>query len=220
VAKKVNSQALGIISRSLQMSGSPSPDTEFLDGTLDQTLDVGALVRRGNVLGDSGGIFRVVLRNLHASGASNEASSFQPYNTTLADLIAPWPTPMPAHFDLWLLNAMTRRHSGTGDALCSLTIQNVRQGVGVDSAGTPIASNPQIVLAAWNTTVAQSNIYQTEQTTGGRTLQTIGFRIPRVNESATDVDIFFASQSTATSNWEVHMFIGMFPVGLGQDGVV
>ena len=220
MAKKVNSQALGLISRSLQMSGAPSPDTEFQDGTLDQVLDVGALVRRGNVLGDSGGIFRVVMRNLHASGASNEASSWAPYATPVADLVAPWPSPMPQHFDLWLLNAMTRRHSGTGDALTSISIQNVRQGVGVDSDGDPVTSNPQVVLAAWNTTVAQSNIFQTEETTGGRTLQKIGFRIPRVNEAATNVEIFFGSQSTATSNWEVHMFIGMFPVGLGQDGIV
>jgi len=219
VAKIVDSQALEPVNKALGLAGSGDSQTEITDGIVDQVLEVGPIVRRGRTLGDSQGIFRAVFRNTHA-GADAQTSVWSPYITVVANAIAPFPTPMPDSFDLWLTGAGVRRQSGTGTVNAALMIQNVRQGFGVSQTGAFVASNGRVALAFWNQSVSvDSDVFLVSGGNFEWPFRKLALRIPRVSEAGTRVQIMFETSSTAASEWELNLFYGMFPVALGQDAI-
>lgn len=213
----IDSDALDVLPKSLGLAGTGAPSVELIDGAVDQVLDVGPIVRRGRTVAQTQGIFRAVFQNAHAA-ADNRSSVWTPYVTIEAERIEPFPTPVPEVFDLWLLGATVNRAAGTGTATAALSIQNVRQGMGVDSTPAAVTSNIRNIMAFWNQTETVNTTFLTAP--DGQPWQKLHIRIPRVSESGSNVQIFFTSLSSALATWECNVYFGMFPVALGQDGVV
>jgi len=217
--KKVDSQALGTVQKALGLTGSGAPSTEFLDGTVDQVLDVASMVRRGRTLSPSAGIFLATLQNVHGA-AETLFSQWEPYQGGTGTR-APFPDPVPDTFDIWLLAAAVRQESGTGTFTGILTIDYplAALGFGVDDSGAAIAATNAMGLVFWDSVVAQGPTVGLKE--DGQPWTRIGMRIPRYVFPATanQVSLVFNSTSSAIATFRCQLLMGLFPVGLGQDAI-
>jgi len=213
--KKVDSQALAVVNKALGLTGAGAPVTELTDGVVDQTLDVGPLVRRGRTLAGTEGCATIVLRAVHG-GATTLTTEITPYALGTTGLIAPFPNPIPTQFDLWLLSATLIQISGTGTLSAALFIgYDSIQGFGIDNAGNAVVSEERTPVALWDALITKS-ADQFGILTGTRgPLAMLGIRIPR-NLATT---LVFISTSSAAATFEVQCVVGLFPIALGQDGI-
>jgi hypothetical protein len=214
--KRIDSDALGIVTKALGIEGKGSSETELLDGQVDQVLEVGNLARRGRTLAQTEGLFLARLRNAHA-GASDESTTVNIYGITSGVEIAPYPAPMPAQFDIWVLSATLRRTTGSGTITGVLFANYPAQVMGISSqeggpVGAGITSN---ALAVWDSIIT-SNLIDVGVLNEGGTLAKIGIRMPR----APTTQLVFQSESSAVATYDCLVMLGVFPVGLGQDGIV
>jgi len=212
--KKIDSQALGILNKSLGLSGAGSPVTELTDGVVDQVLDVAPIVRRSRTLAGSGGLFVAVFENDHAA-ADNRTTSIFPYNAGTGNVLPPYPSPMPAQFDVWLLTAGMIRIAGSGTVTgnLSLLMPSAQQGIGVDDAGAATGIVAMLTpLVFWDTVLAGSIIAQRNLGVQAQ----IGQRLPA--SPATELRLF--TTASAAAIYHCFAVLGVFPVGLGVDGLV
>jgi len=208
----IDSDALGLINKSLGVTGRGAPVTELLDGEVNQTLDIAPIVRRSRTQAATDGLYRCVLRNVH--GAANTITSSEtPYNIAVGR-IAPYPNPMPPQFDIWLLWASLLQVSGSGTLSAVLSLAVPTQGWGIDDSGVAVVSALTQTIAAWDALFAVTVTIGLQQ--GNGPLAKIGLRLPR--DLATN--LLFRSTSSAVATFECQFLLGVFPVGLGQDGVI
>jgi len=193
---------------------------ELADGEVAQVLDIAQLVRRARTINPTSGIFRIILRNVHA-GAGDEFSTYDPYNpdSVLVDAaIPPYPTTQPRLRDIWVLTAAAQRVSGSGNCSGVLTLGNIQQGYGIDSAGVAVVNNQGFPIVDFNA----------EKTVGGFTFLSslgqcfyrVGLRLPGRGVGgvqAETVRLQFLTTAAALSTWECQLIVGLFPPGLGQD---
>jgi len=216
--KRIDSQALGILTKSLGLSGSGSQLTELTDGVVDQALSVNELIRRGRTLAGSEGIFTAIMRNVHTD-AETLATTVPPYLVPAGNTNAPWPSPIPRGFDVWLLSATVRQATGAGTLLGALYIDYAgpQQGWGVTDSGGGIVSAERIPLAFWDALATVSNEFGVLNQLG--TNAQIGMRIPRPMGLG-DTTLVFVSVSSLTATFDCQLVLGIFPTGLGQDGLL
>lgn len=208
--KQVRSDALDSVNRALGLTGAGAPITEFHDSIVEQTLDVGPMVRRGRTPAGTTGLFTAVMRNVHAI-AETIQTIVNPY-TNAVGVIAPYPSPVDSSlFDLWLLTAGVRQITGSGTLTSVLSIDypNATQGWGVDNAGGAIINTPGTQLVFWDSLVTQGVTFGLKE--DGQ--PTAFFRM-RMRPGAT---LIFNSTSSAAITVDCHMLLGLFPVTLGQD---
>jgi len=214
--KPIDSDALGFLNKALGISGRGVPVTELADGVLDQSLDVNPIVRRGRTLGATEGIFLVRMRNNHAA-ANSTTSEVNPY---IAAQFAnpPFPSPIPAQFDLWALEVSVSVGAGSASISGALfvnfppTIQGIGLNDGGGGQGAVITSN---CIAFFDTIVDENVIFATNAATGSPRKK-LGMRIPR----STLTQFVWATTSTGVAIYDLLLLVGLFPVSLGQDGIV
>ena len=193
-----------------QLSGATNLD----DGDVTQVLEVGQLARRGeNPALDQ--LFYGVLENVHGA-ADSETSNIQPY-TPGASATPPFPDPVPEEFDLWLYGVSGVRSSGAGGlvgALLSFNPFAQLQGWGDDDQGAPVIASPFITVARFDSVsdgvVANRDPMLTE---AGDPYIALNMRLPR------NLTLVFDSESAAAAEFQMVLWMGIFPVGLGQDGL-
>lgn len=207
--KKIESQALDVLTKALGLSGAGSPVTELSDGVVDQVLDVASIVRRSRTQGKTTGIYTALLRNIHA-GAESKSSLLKPYAPSSGTPRAPYPNPMPAGFDVWLLTAAVTQLSGSGTLSAQLRLDIPPTQMGISITGTSVEA--RMTVANWDAVIAENTTFGVASAVD-KPLWRIGTRIPR----SADTDIVFASTSSAIATFDCFMTIGVFPVGLGQD---
>jgi len=214
MVKRIDSDALGILGKSLGLSGTGSQLTELFDGTVDQVLDIGPCVRRGRTQAATDGIYTAIMRNVHTDAQTlTNVNSIYRMNSTIP--IAPWPNPMPAGFDIWLLQASLAQVSGGGTLAATLSVRYVaQQGWGRTNGGGTVVSALANRLAHWDAIVADSSSFGVLAGSEEPTAK-IGLRLPR---GATE--LIFVSTSSLTVTWDLQLVLGVFPVALDQDGVV
>jgi len=216
--RRVNSEALVLVQRALGISGvSVGGVTEFLDEQLDQTVDVGRLIRRGRTQAGTGGLYYGLLENVHGAGNTQE-SLIAPYLTPTGSN-PPYPSPMLASFDIWVLGAHVSRLSGTGTFTGALFIIPTAtvQGWGIDESAVAVAAAvPSTPLAFWDSVVTQTRTFAIKE--DGQPFQRIGLRLIRGARNATQLR--FSSTSSAVSTYRCHVLLGVFPIGLEQDGII
>jgi len=218
MVKRIDSDALGILTKALGLSGSGSPMTELADGVVDQALSVNEIVRRSRTLAGASGIYAASMSNVHTD-AETITTSVNVYNVA-AGATSIWPVPVPEQFDAWLLGASMRRVSGTGTITSLLAIQfpAASLGWGVDDSGVAITAVDPMGLVSWNGLITTATIDGNRQGSGGPYIH-LGIRIPRGTGASTGT-LRFSSVSSATSTWKCNLILGLFPVSLGQDGIV
>ncbi len=215
--RRVNSEALVLVQRALGISGVSIGETEFMDDQLDQTVDVSRLIRRGRTQAGTGGLYYGLLENVHTDAETVE-SIIAPYLTPTGSN-PPYPSPMLSSFDIWVLGAHVSRVSGTGTLSAALFIipTSTVQGWGIDDGGTAVgAAVPSTPLALWDAVQTNTRTYGIKE--DGQPFQRIGLRLIRGARNATQLR--FSSTSSLTSTYRCHILLGVFPIGLEQDGIV
>jgi len=213
--KRIDSDALGVLNRSLGLTGAGSQVTELADGVVDQVLEVGQIARRGRTLADVQGIFTPTFRNAHTD-VSTVSSVVDPYNVGTTIAIAPFPANVPAQFDLWLIGASLRHAAGTASGMAiatlSLTVGTRSAGWGIQSGGLILVSQP-MRLAMWDAMATDVTAFGVLAGDRGPH-KDIRLRLPRGGGGSS---LIFASVSTVTVTVDCQLIIGMFPASLGQD---
>ena len=217
--KKIDSDALGELTKALGLTGAGSPLTELADGVVDQALDVVPIIRRGRTIGQSQGLFTGSLQNFHTD-AETVTNNIDPYAPGTTFAVPPFPAVVPAQFDVWLLNCTVRRQSGTGTLSAALFFQAPAQNQAWgrdDGGGTNVQQDMQ-ALAFWDSVITLNTTFGVFAAAHGP-LVPIGIRLPRGTSASTGL-LRFVSTSSATSVYNLSINFGLFPVTLGQDGVV
>jgi len=219
MTKRIDSDALGVLNRSLGLTGAGSQLTELEDGIVDQTLSVNEIARRGRTLADVQGLYFPTLRNEHTD-AESISTSIDPYNVGTTFAVAPYPAAIPAQFDLWLLGASIRVAGGTagGFSLGTLSLQvgTRSAGFGRDDSGALVLSSQPIRLTVWNAMASDGTSFGIRASNRGPHGR-YGLRLPRGGGGTT---LLWRTVSTVTVDVDVQMILGMFPAALGQDGLV
>lgn len=215
--KKIDSDALGVLTRSMGLSGAGSPITELTDGVVDQSLSVNEVVRRGRTQARTEGIYTAKMRAIHTA-ANSVTVTVNPYEIGVAaSVIAPYPSPMPAGFDIWLLTVAGHRVSGGGNVNIQLLVNyaTTQQGWGVDNVGAAVVGLSSISIRFWDTLATTAGTVTLLNTRSAQPVA-VGIRLPRSLETA----VVMASTSTAIATFELDLVLGVFPTSLGQDGLV
>jgi len=218
MVKKIDSDALGELTRALGLTGSGSAITELMDGVVDQTLDVGPIVRRSRTQANTSGIYLGILQNVHTD-AEQLTTAINPYNVGATAAIPPWPDPMPLQFDIWLLSVNARRVSGSGTILGVLHLQmpSETQGFGIDDSGVAVTESPPLAIVSYDSLVALNTAFLVQE--GGHPYVRPGIRIPR-GTGVGNSSLEWTTTSSLTSTYQCLMMFGVFPITLGQDGLV
>ena len=216
MTKRIDSQALAVANRALGLTGAGSPVTELADGVVDQVLSVNEIARRSRTLNQQfGGIFTAILRNNHA-GIGSLTATLNPFNLPVGLVFPPFPTPIPESFDLWLL-ACNVSIVGAGTHTSALFINYPAANVGfsiTNAGGQVAAAVTSQAVAFFDTVVTENVIFAT--TAQGQPQVWLGMRLPR--DPLTQ--LVFASTASLAQTFDMRLMLGLFPVGLGQDGLV
>ncbi len=211
--KVVDSTALLEVNRALGLTGRGSAITEFLDGQVDQVLDIGPLVRRGRSIGDGRGIFFGVLRNTHA-GADTQVSAINPY-APAAGNIHGYPDIIPVGYDVWLIGAAVDQLSGAGtlEALLFMDPPANMQGWGIDQAGVAVVTGGEFCIARWDAVVTSTEEVGIQA--DGLPWARLGIRMMRGHQI--DARIRFSTTSSAAAVFDCFILLAVVPIALGQD---
>lgn len=216
MTKKIDSQALGTLNKALGLTGAGSPITELADGVVDQVVSVNEIARRSRTLNQQfGGLFRAVLRNNH-SGAGTLTTTVNPFALPVALVFSPFPTPIPDSFDLWLLTVDVSV-VGAGTLTAALFINHPAANTAFSSTNTGVQVGAAVTgqPVCFFDTVIDENVLFGIQESGEPTAYP-GLRLPRDRLT----QLVFASTASAAQTFDMRLGLGLFPVGLGQDGLV
>jgi len=215
---ELNSDALTLMRRMLDIAGTGSSVTELDDGNLTQVVNVNDIVRRSRTQGISSGWYICMLRNVH-SGADDESSEIDPYapGDSAAGQSA-YPSIVQAGFDVWICGAWVSRSSGAGELTAGELDLDTNasaqfQGWAQDDSGAAVSSGTGVELTQWELLHAPAsgvNVMGIEVGTG-LTRSRIVQRVRR------GLFLRFNSTSAAAATFDCNMLIGLFPSGLGQD---
>ena len=216
MVKLIDSDALEILTKSMGLTGAGAQQTELLDGIVEQNLDVVPIVRRGRTQAGKDGVYSATMRTNH-TGAVTVTNTVEPYAVGTVAVVAPYPNPVPPLFDIWLLQASVRQVSGTGTVSATLSVRYPgQQGWGINETGlTQILVAQPHRLAHWDTVVSVGTNFAVLAGSAQPTAN-IGLRLARGGAT----ELIFVVVSSATSAWDCQLTLGVFPVALGQDGIV
>ena len=218
MTQQIESQALAAIRKSLGLGGGGEQQQFLNDGSVEQVLSIGDIVRRSRTLANTAGIHFGVLENVHGA-ANSKTSDVNPYNAG-DSAVAPFPSTVSDSLEVWVMHSTVVRTSGAGEltfGMLTLGLPGSNQAFGEDANGNPvtIAAGAELPIAAWDgISVSGTAIgFNTGHLPGaGR-----AFRIPR-GLGALPV-LTFLSTSSASATFQCRMLIGLFPIAFGQDGV-
>jgi len=209
--KRIDSDALGILNKSLGLTGAGSQITELMDGVVDQVLDIGPCVRRGRTQAGTGGIYSARTRNTHTD-AEAKTSTISPFNP-LTTRIAPYPLVMPDRFDIWLLDAGVSHISGSSATIsAALHLNYAPSQMGISGVGPATAAVSTRTLAHWDALVTENVTFGVLAGDNG-SRAVFGLRLPR----SLTTELIFATTSVLTAAFQLEITLGVFPIGLGQD---
>jgi len=211
MSKEIRSDALDVVALALGLARSSGGASNFDDGELSQVLNVTPLVRRGRTLGSSTGWFYAILENVHP-GADDKGTSVDPYNI-VSQFLAPWVSPVPKGFDIWIGRVSGLRNAGAGDltiGTLGLEPRSEQRAFGEDNGGGAVVAIPIQNLAIFTgiDTTGADDILVGPNTEGSFP---VNIRWPR------GASMIWRTTSSAAAEFQVSMMLGLFPVGMGQD---
>jgi len=212
--KKIEGEALDLVSRVLGLAGSrPGAQTLLDDGNVSQVLELFQLVRRSRTPGFTGGSFHGVLENVHGA-ANNVTSIINPYAPGAAAR-SPWPTAVPAGYDVWVLTSALGRSAGAGDLSGGLLVMapaTAQLGWGVNQAGDPVTVADNMPLTLWTGLNATAAGNAAVGVTGDGSV-----RVALLQRIRRGTSLRLHTTSDAAATFRCYMKIGLFPEALGQD---
>lgn len=209
--KAIITEALLDVPRSMGLTTGPGSETQLDDQNLTQVFDVVPAVRRR--MAPAPAWWFGVLQNTHG-GAGDEESNLDPSTAAPFSRNQAWDL-VGAKFDIWILSVQAIRVSGTGTIVALLSMQPpARNGAwGKNESGGVITTNNRIPLALF--TQVEEGLLGAQsdplQTAAGDVSVRVNQRIPRQG------GLFFDTEASAISVYQLQVTLGLFPVGLGQD---
>lgn len=213
MSKDIDSGALTLLDRALNLAGTGSARTVLDDGNLTQVLEVSPIIRRSLALVGSSGIVSAVFQHTHGAGATTEQSTIDPYAPgVLAH--APYPAEVPPDQDVYLIGAEMMTAGATASNFTSGTLRirfaAVAQAISVDENGAQITQAAQdLAMGVWDTITGGSVDVGLRE--NGEAYLPINLRIRRGTTFVC---------STAASNAvvvQLNLIISMLPIAFGQD---
>lgn len=219
MSRVIDGQALDILTKTMGLTGPGEQQTQLTDGIVDQSLDIAPIVRRSRTLNPSEGIFTASMTNVHTD-AESLTTAVDMYRLGTGITVPPFPAAVNNTFEIWLLGAGLSQISGGGTLNAILDLQLRAQAFGVDDSGVAVVSTPVMPLVHWDALVSEGLTFGV--TAGGELpYAPIGIRIPRHRLGAGNGPILtFRSTSSITTSFRCLLWLGLFPVALGQDAVV
>lgn len=211
MSKEVDSGALTLLNRSMNLAGRGSAHTLLLDGVLNQVIEVGGSVRRSLALAGSEGIWLGQLQCEHG-GAGSEAVAIDPYAVG-GNGDPGFPVKLPNQFDLWLITAAVARDggAGTGETILSVVFPAVARAFSRNNDGTSDARTDIVYpLARWDSIQGLAGL-EPGVMEDGAVLANIGHRIRR------GCKLQMNSNVGAAADIQINMVLGVFPATFGQD---
>lgn len=207
MGKRVDSQALGIVDRTLGLAGKGSPVTELEDGQLVQTFDTVPAIRRGRTVADSSGMFSASIQNVHV-GASDVSETLDLYNLTSGiDATPPFPGPVPRGFDLWVVNSTMLKSANDAAEVIALMQLPFTRSINI------IGAQNHALAFYQDHVFVNGQRYMFQAASTGTWAQNQPRRIPRGALLRLDS----TAAASLTVSWVI--LIGMFPEAIGQDAV-
>ena len=204
--RQLDSGALTLLNEILQLGGGGEQTTQLDDGNVSQVLDVQQVVRRSLTFASTGGLGFIGFENVHV-GAGAISETFNPYAGPDVGANA-FPTDIPRGFDVWLLHATMRRTAGAGALTGGEISYNILANMRAKGDGTA----GRMALGLWTSIEALTgNDYGI--TPGGQSLIKLGLRIRR------GITLSYDTNAAGAATFHCQAMIGVFPAGLGQDGV-
>ena len=219
MTQQIESQALAATRKSLGLGGGGEQQQFLNDGSVEQVLSIGDIVRRSRTLANTAGIHFGVLENVHGA-ANSKTSGLNPYDPG-DSAVAPYPSTVPDNLEIWLLHATvvrTAQNGGLTFGMLTLGLPGSNQAWGQDSVGDPVAipAGAELPIAAWDN-ISVSGTAIAFNTGGHLPGADRAFRIPR-GLGPLPV-LTFLTTSSASATFQCRMLIGLFPIAFGQDGV-
>lgn len=212
--KKIDSDALGVLNKSLGLTGAGSPITELEDGIVGQSVNVNEVARRGRTIAKSQGIYTAVMRNIHV-GASTVTTSVDPYRVGLLIAAAGYPVRIPEQFDLWLLTATVVRSAGVSSLAGVLRLDyGAAHGWGIDNLGAAILATGSMAVAHFQSVATIAGTFGVNSANGLPVFK-LGMRLPRDDNTSLEW-----STTGTDSTFDLQLVLGLYPASLGQDGLV
>ncbi len=223
--RQIRSAALELVSKFLgDRPGSATQATVLDDKLVSQVLPVDYAARRGLTLTGSEGWFGSAFENEHAVAGALE-TTFNPWYPG-GNVEGGLPQALRGIFDLWIYGAVLQRRSGAGtlDA-ATFGLADINAPAGGtqllaftnnngNSSFQPIADWP---LARW-TGLDEAGAQDYGISTEHGVFQPINMRIRPGAATATGPAFTFKSTAgTAAATFQIYVFLGLFPPGLGQD---
>lgn len=175
---------------------------DFDDGTLQQVLDVAPLIRRGRSVARSTGVWTGIMRVAATAGATN-SDDLNPYALG-TQAKAAFPSPVPQGFDVWILDVQAGGLQNVDWAVASILYPAAAQAFGT---AAPINH----AVAVW---------------TGAPLVTGLIFLTPALRFAApvrvppgAQISVEMKATGGGSGVVDVTWIIGLFPAGLGQDGV-
>lgn len=219
----IDSQALILLRRLLNLEGPIAAQTELLDDSVTQTFDIAQIARRSLVPPGSEGLYTVVLENVHAAAGALE-SRMDVYNTGASNF-GGYPQDVPDNMDVWLVSvSATMTTTQTLDA-CAFVLEYPANQMGIGVDATPAAVVPEVTyeciayfdvqLTAIPSAVGLQEILASNST--GALTHAVTGPMPRRLRKGTVLtwhsDVSGAGATTA----KALAVIALAPKGLGQD---
>lgn len=198
----------------------PAPTPAVVDDdSVSLTLPIiPDIARRSLASQPSGGMFTGQLENNHVS----DDAIVSTINVYAAgdDAVAPWPTPVPDHFDVWWIGCCAIHASGSGglsEALVGYNPANFVQGWGRDQSGALVPGSPPMFFGRWDAIAggATGSADAPLLTEAGQTWIPVNQRIPR----GTNLRFQTLSSGAAAVEFRCLFLMGLFPSAMGQDVV-
>lgn len=211
-----------ILARIQSLIGSPGAGTPTVldDDSVSLTLPIVPAISRRGLAGLSTGMFVGMFECSHVASGELEAGPLDPYAVVSTNIVLAggWPTPVPDGFDVWVLSACGEFSGGTASAFTesALTIEepNVHRAWSINQAGASVSGAIVRTVAWWdNIQAALGLVGPLQNTISGQTIMQIGERMRRGSL------LSYHSEATGTVETRAQVLMGLFPAGLGQDGV-
>ncbi len=212
--KEFDSAGLRELHRVLQMSKGPPQFVDYQDELVQQSVGLNPFLRRALSPGIGGGIFTATILNTHV-GSDTITTTVDPNAPGTTFVGDAYPDPVPETLDCWLLAAHAEAVTGTGDFgggfLAMLT----------DALGMGWRNEANAIAV-----ISLVEIYTLELVVGNRTMLTGGgsddftqLDVHRRITRNTDVRFETVKTGAGAATYKAHLWFGLFPAGMGQDGI-
>jgi len=212
--KEFDSSGLRELHRVLELSQGPPQIVDFQDELVQQAIGLNPFLRRGLAPGVQGGVFTASILNTH-TGSDTVTTTIDPRAPGTTFVGNAYPDPVPDELDIWLLTTHAEGITGTGDfggGFCGLITDAL--GMGWRNEANAIA------------VIQMVQFYSVELVAGNRFILTGGgsddfplVRPQRRIGHRTQVRFETVKTGVGAATFKCFLTFGLFPAGLGQDGV-